>query len=207
MDSSMCVAETFPEVKDLPRSADLPDPFRNDGWNTSDHERTVVHKTPSRIEGVVSILHVWLYAPNPPVSHASISKTDPTVIRWESHTERSGDSFFYTHHPKKRRASIWRCLCRIRASGPFPVFLALNKCGNQTVVSHEGVTIDPDAWRHSACMKDNKDARGAKEDFWCVENLIDRGYAFATFHESDIDPDKDDFTDGIHPPLSGPGAV
>jgi (4-O-methyl)-D-glucuronate---lignin esterase len=29
--------------------------------------------------------------------------------------------------------------------------------------------------------------------------LIDRGYAFATYHNADMDPDVHDFTDGIHP--------
>src|SRR5690606_7755752 len=32
-----------------------------------------------------------------------------------------------------------------------------------------------------------------------VEQTIDQGYAVATYYQGDIDPDRNDFTDGIHP--------
>ena len=41
--------------------------------------------------------------------------------------------------------------------------------------------------------------RGSRIDVWAIENTIDRGYAVATFYNGDIDPDRPDFTDGIHP--------
>jgi len=77
-----------------------------------------------------------------------------------------------------------------------PVFLGLNKCGNHTVTADPRIHIDETARRHENCG--GTEARGAKADFWCVDYLIARGYGFATFHESEIDPDKHDFTDGIH---------
>lgn len=34
---------------------------------------------------------------------------------------------------------------------------------------------------------------------WPFERAMERGYAVATLHHADIDPDRDDFTDGVHP--------
>lgn len=86
-----------------------------------------------------------------------------------------------------------------RRRAPAPVFLALNKCGNQTVVPDEAVLINPRAYLHKECPGSADALRGKDTDFWCVRYLLERGYAFATFHESDIDPDEDNFADGIHP--------
>lgn len=83
---------------------------------------------------------------------------------------------------------------------PAPVFLAINKCGNHNVVEDEAVTYRPDADYHNACgPKATEEARGSEQDFWCVDYIVSRGYGLATYHESDIDPDRDDFSDGIHP--------
>lgn len=93
-----------------------------------------------------------------------------------------------------------------------PVFLGLNKCGNAEAVDDPAVTIDDAAWKHQNCPNP---VRGNAVDFWCVEYLASRGYALATFHESNVDPDQHDFTDGIHPfyadepapPKSKPGTI
>jgi hypothetical protein len=70
--------------------------------------------------------------------------------------------------------------------GVMGVFLALNGGGNQAVVTDDAVTHNEKAW------SDRPHARGSETDFWCVADMIDRGYAFATFHQSDISPDKPD---------------
>jgi hypothetical protein len=47
--------------------------------------------------------------------------------------------------------------------------------------------------------------RGSQVDVWNVEESIARGYAVATFYNGDVDPDKPDFTDGVHPHYLKPG--
>ncbi|MBQ0736349.1 hypothetical protein [Aquimarina celericrescens] len=40
--------------------------------------------------------------------------------------------------------------------------------------------------------------KGKRSHHWPIEAIIKAGYAVATLHYSDVDPDKNDFSDGIH---------
>jgi hypothetical protein len=80
-----------------------------------------------------------------------------------------------------------------------PVFLGYNFNGNHTVcndtnilISHV-IKIDSDSFG-----KVRKPARGAGLNSWQVEKLIDSGYGLATIYYEEVDPDKNDFSDGIH---------
>lgn len=85
--------------------------------------------------------------------------------------------------------------------GPAPAALGLNRDGNHTVADEEAVAVTDSAREYGRDAGD----RGAKADFWCVEYLLERGYALATFHHADADPDRDEFGDGLHPHFEAPG--
>jgi len=87
---------------------------------------------------------------------------------------------------------------------PVPAFLGLSFYGNHTIYPHPEITLS-DQW-----MRANEDfgivdhqateaSRGVRTSRWPVEMIIDRGYALATVYCGDIDPDKNDFQDGVHP--------
>lgn len=80
---------------------------------------------------------------------------------------------------------------------PVAGFVGLNFIGNHSVHS------DPALIKRKGKEKD----RGANASRWQVEMLIDHGYALATVHRDQIDPDnyRNDFTDGIHPLFYGDG--
>lgn len=91
-----------------------------------------------------------------------------------------------------------------------PAFLGLNFYGNHTIHPDPGITLS-DQW-----MRKNEDfgivnhqateaSRGVRVSRWPVETIIDRGYALASVYCGDIDPDRNNFQDGVHPLFYGSG--
>ncbi|VGO13421.1 Multidomain esterase [Pontiella desulfatans] len=77
-----------------------------------------------------------------------------------------------------------------KTKGPVPAFLGMNFYGNHTIHS------DP-----KIIQRGKKKARGSFSKRWQAELIIDHGYALATIHRDQVDPDnyRNGFTDGIHP--------
>ena len=87
-----------------------------------------------------------------------------------------------------------------------PVFLGCNFDGNHTVTTDVNVIIS-DAWAEndpSIGVNYNQlteQSRGVKTSRWAIEKMIDAGMGLATIYYCEVDPDKNDFTDGIQPLL------
>lgn len=86
---------------------------------------------------------------------------------------------------------------------PAPVFVGLNFNGNHAVLDDPAIAL-PTAWmrENKKGVVDNRatdEGRGADAAVWNIEYAIDRGYAVATFYSGDVDPDRNDPTDGIQP--------
>src|SRR5690606_7730566 len=89
-------------------------------------------------------------------------------------------------------------------SDDVPVFVGLNFNGNHTV------SDDPDIRLTDSWVRDNpslgivhnqvtEQSRGVASDRWPIEEILEAGYGIATIYCGDIDPDRDNFQDGIHP--------
>lgn len=90
-----------------------------------------------------------------------------------------------------------------KSTSPLPMFLGLNFYGNHTILNHPEISLASSWVRnnedfHITENKATEASRGVRESRWPVEMIIGRGYGLATIYYGDIDPDKDDFTDGIH---------
>lgn len=74
---------------------------------------------------------------------------------------------------------------------PVPCFVGLNFDANHSIHT------DPEIIKPAGKKKE----RGVKASRWQVEMILERGYALATVHRDQIDPDnyRHDFSDGIHP--------
>ncbi len=87
-----------------------------------------------------------------------------------------------------------------------PLFLGYNFYGNHTICDDPNIRIS-DAWvRDNAAfgISNNQlteQSRGVRKERWQVNTIIESGYGLATIYYGEVDPDKDDFTDGIHPLL------
>ena len=84
-----------------------------------------------------------------------------------------------------------------------PVFLGYNFYGNHTITEDKAVIISS-AWANnneSFGIKNNtltEESRGKRTNRWAVEKILDAGYGLATIYYGEVDPDKNDFSDGIH---------
>jgi hypothetical protein len=85
-----------------------------------------------------------------------------------------------------------------------PVFLSYDFSGNHTITDDVNIIIS-DAWASdnpSIGIINNQlteQSRGADSDSWPIEKIIDAGFGLAVIFYCEIDPDKDDFSDGVHP--------
>lgn len=84
-----------------------------------------------------------------------------------------------------------------------PLFLGYNFHGNHTV------SIDPDIIISKAWSLNNESisitnhtltekSRGMRSNRWAINKMIEAGYGLATIYYGEIDPDKNDLTDGLH---------
>ncbi len=126
----------------------------------------------------------------------------PDCLAFEE-LERSREAL--DHHAERRQIRIH---CSMRSgkthsfdlllylpadvSGPVPVFLGLNGLGNQACTREKEVLVTP--WKinlgglyptHAA----DESTRGIRENFWCVMQILDHGYGFASLHSSSVFPD------------------
>lgn len=85
----------------------------------------------------------------------------------------------------------------------YPCFLGLNFRGNQSATDDPAVRIttswcdarSPGVIDHQA----TEASRASQSDRWPVDDIVRRGFAVATAHYCDIDPDFDDaFENGVH---------
>lgn len=87
-----------------------------------------------------------------------------------------------------------------------PLFLGYNFYGNHTICYDVNIRIS-DAWTRdndSFGISNNQlteKSRGVRKERWQVNKIIDAGYGLATIYYGEVDPDKNDFSDGIHPLL------
>lgn len=140
--------------------------------------------------------YVYGYLPDPPGIVATVTKTTDELL--DGRCRLKEVTIKIKGLPDDAPAIRLALFLPTAKKRPVPVFLGLNRCGNQTVTQSPVVTIDSVAWRHAHCTADVEASRGAEHDSWCVDLLIERGYAFATFHESNMVPDlEDDSENGI----------
>jgi len=84
------------------------------------------------------------------------------------------------------------------------VFLGYNFYGNHTITEDVNVIIS-DAWARnnpSFGIINNQlteQSRGVRTNRWAIEKMLDAGFGLAAIYYGEVDPDKDDFTDGVHP--------
>ncbi len=92
-------------------------------------------------------------------------------------------------------------------TGPAPVFLSMNFCGNHALTADARVPLAR-GWLYNTCKGCTNNAateaaRGGQAADWPLEEIIERGYALAAFYSGDVDSDRKEVSDGIYAWLAG----
>ena len=198
-------ADELPPVSSLPANPELPDPLTmRSGAKVASREEWITKRRPE----LIRLFQYYMYGQLPPAPRnltSAVEVLSPDYFGGKATIKKVTISFGPPQTPKLNLLLV----VPNRPAGPKPVFLGINFCGNHTLLDHPAIPL-PVAWMPDHCpgCRDHQatDAgRGAQKDVWAVEQTIDRGYALACFYAGDIDPDRNDFSDGVHPHISPPG--
>lgn len=85
-----------------------------------------------------------------------------------------------------------------------PVFLAYNFTGNHAVYNDPNIRLTESWVENNPSVgiinhQITEQSRASASNRWPVEEIIKSGYGLVTVYYGDVDPDKNDFFDGIHP--------
>lgn len=152
------------------------------------------------------LMHEYGFMPPPPPEvKAEVLLEDPAYFSGKATLKLVRISFGPPEAP-----SIDLLLVAPNGDGdPPPVILGLNFMGNHAAIEDPRIPLSPH-WmpERGEGVVDNRAteaSRGTSADRWPFRQAVERGYAVATFYHGDVDPDRDDFTDGVHPyfPVEG----
>jgi hypothetical protein len=199
-------AGPFPPVAELPAQGELPDPLVSFG---GERIRTKEQWTSQRRPELKALFQHYMYGyfPAPPPIAARVRREDAGYFDGKATMKEVSIAFGPAEAPTIELLLV----IPNRRHGPAPVFVGENFCGNHTLVDDQAVAL-PKAWMPQHCPgsadhRATDTGRGTQIDVWNLEQSIDRGYAVATFYCGDVDPDKSDFSDGVHPFFASDGTT
>lgn len=111
-------------------------------------------------------------------------------------------SLFFNKDQKSLEVNVLMYLPKNKAKAP--VFLAYNFTGNHAVYNDPAIRLT-ESWvanNPSIGIINNQvteQSRASAQNRWPVDEIIKAGYGLVTIYYGDVDPDKNDFSDGIHP--------
>jgi hypothetical protein len=200
------VAEAdFPAPSQLPSHTELPDPLV---MFNGDHVRTLEEWVARRRPELKRLFEHYMYGEAPPAPASvtgKIERTDPHAFGGKATLKEVTIRFGPDDMPRIHLLLV----VPNHRTGPAPVFVGLNFCGNHALVKDPAVRL-PTAWiyDHLPGVKNHHatDAgRGSQVDVWALEQSVDHGYAVATFYSGDIDPDRPEVREGVQPHYRKPG--
>ena len=197
-------AAEFPPVSELKSQAGLPDPLLMfDGSKVTTKEQWNQQRRPELKALFQHYMYGFLPAPAAVTAKVEAEKKD---LFGGKATLRD---VTLTYGPAGTPPLSLLVVQPNMTTGKIPMWIGINFAGNHTALADPIVSL-PKSWmaKNNPGVIDERatDAgRGKQVDVWNIELIIDRGYGIAMFYYGDLDPDKNDFTDGVHPHFLKPG--
>jgi dienelactone hydrolase len=179
----------------LPQQTSLPDPLvMLDGRKVATREMWFAERRPE----LMRLFQHYMYGQLPPKPElsAKVERVDTEALAGKA----TLSEVKLTFGPSSAPPIHLMLVVPNRRTNPAPVVLALNYFGNHTLVKDKNVRL-PDNWMpqwsgegasiaHVVDNRATEAGRGSWTKFWPIEDLIDRGYALATFYNGDVAPDS-----------------
>ena len=181
-------AKVPPPLGELPAPSELPVrdelPALFDSFNSEHVATTTDAWTGWRRGQLVQLFDHYVYGKRPAVQSVAARKLaalDGVVAgaSWEEWELTLGEV---------AGARLFVAVIRPDGIATPPVIVGLNKCGNQSLVADARVRATT-SFVMAACGGDAESTRGVQAGLWPLTELVARGVAVVTFHESDAAPD------------------
>ncbi len=188
---------TLRAASELTASTELPDPLVMFGGERVETKKT---RPKTRRPELESLFQHYMYGTMPPAPwkpRFDVERVDRSLFEGKATLKQV--TIYLT---KKESPAIHLLVLTPNArTKSAPVFLGLNFYGNYMVVN-DPLVRPPSGWvPRGAPGSTNNHAteagRGKQIDVWAVDQTIDRGYAFATFYNGDVEPDRPNAPEGI----------
>ena len=134
------------------------------------------------------------------VSDVKVWETDDNALNGQA--RRKQLSLFFNKDERSLEVNVLMYLPK--TSQKVPVFVAYNFTGNHAVYADPAIRLT-ESWvdnNPSVGIINNQvteQSRASAQNRWPVADIIKAGYGLVAIYYGDVDPDKDDFKDGIHP--------
>jgi len=197
----MCdaMAESFPAVEQLPARPELPDMLVMFGGERVTTKEQWVQKRRPELKALFQHYMYGFLPPAPEKITATLEREDKQCLGGKATKKEVAIAF----GPPGAPVIHLLLVVPNDRKKPAPVFAGPNFNGNHEALNDPAIPL-PQAWMPPSApgAKNNRatdEGRGKEVDVWHIEFAVSRGYAVATFYCGDIDPDRNDFSDGIHP--------
>jgi (4-O-methyl)-D-glucuronate---lignin esterase len=189
---------SFPEPSTLKPQAALPDPLvMLDGRRVTTPEQWFKERRPE----LKALFQHYMYGTIPPKPIHTSAR-----VYGEYHDFLSGQATLKMVTIRTGPTNApWIDLMLVvpnARSGPAPVFLAMDFCGNHALTDDPRVPLAR-SWLGNGCKGCTNNtataaARGSQAADWPLAEIVRRGYALAAFYSGDVDPDRKDVSEGIY---------
>lgn len=180
----------------------LPDPLRfNDGSPVKSANDWKQRRRAEVIE--LFVQHMYGRSPRPPRSlNYEVFDNDQAALGGKAIRKQVAIYYSAAKDGPKQEVLIY---IPAAARKPVPVFLSISFPGNHTAANDPAVKL-PILWNSRTREKQQAAPETRGRNWEEVEKVLARGYAYATFHYQDIEPDfKEAYVHGIRPLFFKPG--
>lgn len=182
----------FPKPADLPLQALLPDPLvMFDGRKVTSPEMWRNERRPE----LIRLFQHYMFGQLPPTPTTVTSQVERVDEAAFGDTATLSEVTLIVGLPEVAPIHLLLVVPNRRLR-PAPVVLAINYFGNHTLVHDKNVRLAdnwmPERGQGVVANHATEASRGTWAEIWRIQDIIDRGYALATFYNGDVDPDTPD---------------